>query len=595
LRFVAAIVSFVLAFTFIGLGLAQRTILAEPDTVTASGTVDSNAAVTVIDGSVLNSHEGRQRVAVSGSDTIFAAYGRELDVKSWIGDTDYNILSVDDESGELSSKLVRGKETDVPPGAGSDLWLGEYEAEDSLDFAVSLPDGISLLIMSTGSEPAPDTISISWPVDNRTPWSGPLIISGVILLVLGLALYLWALNHLRRTRGPRRTPPRQAKQQKWPTRPKYKPRTAAKALKSGPNARPADNPRGRRSSRRLVAVVPVFVVSSMVLGGCSTLDWPRPDEATPSASAGITAPDPDDALKDPAVTEEQLERIMDSVAEVAAQSDAEVDSDVLATRFQGPAFELRAANYAHRRVDGAIPALSAIPGSPIALALPQQTDIWPRVVLVVVQEPEDEAVVPTALMLKQASPRDNYRVEYAVPLQAQVEFPSVAPARLGAVRYGPDNKFLKLAPEQVATAYADLLAVGATSQYADQFDLETDTFLATAGVEARAARATQVSGPLALAAEAQAGTGERIPLATDDTGAILALSFGELERITPSEAGATITVTGAVKALSGVSTTTKGVFATYGYQLLFYVPPVSSTEKITLLGATQGITSAGEL
>lgn len=593
MRFVAAIVSFVLAFVMIGLGLAQRTIFAGPDTVVAAGTTASGATVTVIDGSVLNSFDGRQKVEISGSEKIFAAYGRELDVKAWIGDTDYNLLSLDAETGELHSEVIEGEATEVPSAIGSDLWLGEYEADTTLDFTLNVPDGISLIVMSTGVEPAPDTVSITWPVDNRTPWSGPLIVGGVVLLLVGLALYLWALAHLRKARGPRRTPP---KQPKLPSQPRYSPRKAAKALKSGPTATatPIEDPRGRRSTRRMVAVVPALLVSSLVLGGCSTIEWPRDEAASPSASADATE-EVTTALKAPAVTEVQLKRIMGSVSAVAAEADPAANTDLLATRFEGPALELRAANYRFRLADAAAVALPAITGTPIALSLPQQTDIWPRVVMVVVQDPDDETVVPTAFVLNQKSPRENYHVQYAVPLQSQVAFPKVAPARLGAVRYGPDNKFLTLAPEQVLTAYADILAVGATSEYADRFDLETDTFLTIAGVEARAARATQVTGPAALATEALAGTGESIPLATDDTGAILAISFGEMEKVTPSEAGASITVTGAVKALSGVTTTTKGVYATYGFQLLFYVPPAGSTEKITLLGAVQGITSAGEL
>ena len=39
MRFVAAIVSFVIAFGLIGLGIAQRTVFAEPDRVTSEVTV----------------------------------------------------------------------------------------------------------------------------------------------------------------------------------------------------------------------------------------------------------------------------------------------------------------------------------------------------------------------------------------------------------------------------------------------------------------------------------------------------------------------------------------------------------------------------
>ena len=40
---------------------------------------------------------------------------------------------------------------------------------------------------------------------------------------------------------------------------------------------------------------------------------------------------------------------------------------------------------------------------------------------------------------------------------------------------------------------------------------------------------------------------------------------------------------------------TKGVVATYGDQLLFYVPPAGSDSKIVLLGYTQGLVKAGEV
>ncbi len=52
-----------------------------------------------------------------------------------------------------------------------------------------------------------------------------------------------------------------------------------------------------------------------------------------------------------------------------------------------------------------------------------------------------------------------------------------------------------------------------------------------------------------------------------------------------------------MKALSGSALSTKGVTATYGVQLLFYVPPLGdgSDAKIQLLGFSQGLISAKEV
>lgn len=594
MRFVAAIVSFVLAFVLIGLGLAQRTVFAGPDEVVAEATFDSEAPVAIIDAEALQAFDGRQTIDISGSDQVIAAYGRSEDVTAWVGLATHTVLTVDEESGELEAKLVKGEESTVPSAAGSDLWLAEYSGESAVSFSANVPDDISVIFMSDGTQPAPDTVSISWPTDTRTPWAGPLIVAGVILLLLGGALYFWAFRHWRKTRGPRRKQPKDPKEPKLPRLPRYSNRKAAKAVRPATPTDTTDVSSGRRSSRKMVAI-PVVLVGTLVFTGCSADSWPELGGGSePSAEASAAAEAEDAGVKDPAVTEKQLSRIMDSVSTVATEADAATSEDLLATRFEGPAYEVRAANYIMRRADPAQPLPQTIAGSPIALSLPQQTDAWPRVVMVVVQDPDDETVVPTAVMLEQETPRDNYKAQYAVKLQA-TEFPDVAASTVGAVRYSPDNKFLKLAPEEVFAAYSDILLVGAASTYAEQFDLESDTFIGLAGPDARAARAASVSGPATLSTALTAGSGSRIALATDNTGAIITLSFNDTETITPTEANATISLLGSVKLLTGLSETKKGVNVTYGYQLLFYVPPAGSDEKIRLLGATEGVISAGEL
>ena len=65
--------------------------------------------------------------------------------------------------------------------------------------------------------------------------------------------------------------------------------------------------------------------------------------------------------------------------------------------------------------------------------------------------------------------------------------------------------------------------------------------------------------------------------------------------MTPVEAGAAVNPSGQVKALSGLAISTKGVTATYGDQLLFYVPPAGSDGKIVLLGYSYGLVTASEV
>ena len=126
MRFIAAIVAFVIAFGMIAYGIAQRTVLAAPSTLTASVATHSPATVTLIDSKTLQSLPGRQKIDISGSSTVFAAYGRTEDVKAWVGKTTYNRIGYKAATQKLTNTVVEGKATTVPNPAGSDLWLGQF-------------------------------------------------------------------------------------------------------------------------------------------------------------------------------------------------------------------------------------------------------------------------------------------------------------------------------------------------------------------------------------------------------------------------------------------------------------------------------------
>ena len=151
MRFVAAIISFVIAFGLIAYGIAQRTVLAEADSVTASETFTTNAPITVVSSSVLKSLPGRQEIQISGAKKIFAAYGRTEDVMAWVGDASYNMVGFNRDRSSLTTKLTTGKSSKVPNPQGSDLWLDEFSATDRLNFTVNVPNDISVIIASDGA------------------------------------------------------------------------------------------------------------------------------------------------------------------------------------------------------------------------------------------------------------------------------------------------------------------------------------------------------------------------------------------------------------------------------------------------------------
>jgi hypothetical protein len=581
-RLLLAIISFVVAATLIGLGIAQKTIWALPDRIDSSISIGTSASVTVIDGTALNANRRSQTIAATGSDVSFAAYGRTSDVLAWIDDASYNLVTYDVEEGALSSVLVPGQETELPSPEGSDLWFAEYKAQDALGITINVPEDISLLILSDGIAPAPGNITVSWPLDNSTPWVVPLVSAGGSLLIFGLVMLLWALNHMRSFRGPRRKPP---KMPKLPRPQKFQP-SKPKAV-SGSKS-------GRRSIvASSIAALPLVIVGALVLSGCASnatgglSSVPTPTSTAVEAEAAAQ-------LEAPAVTQSQAERIVARIAAVAAQSDKALDSTLIATRFTGPALELRAANYTMRAANGEVPALPAIPNGQVRIVLPQQSDNWPRAVFAVVENDEDDTVPPTALMLIQNDPRSQYLVHYATTLEPGTVLPKVAPATIGTNRFGPDLQLTNLPPGQLSVAYGSILASDSDSEFYDLFEAEGDSLRAAVGLAFKTQRAQGIPSTAQIAFTHAPGPGEVVALSANDGGAIVATNINETEKITPVEAGAAINAPASFKALSGKSMSTKGLKATYGIQLLFYVPPVGSEDKIILLGYSQGLIAASE-
>ncbi|NEM91584.1 hypothetical protein [Galbitalea soli] len=575
MRFVLAIVCFVLAAVSMGLGIAERTVLAGPDTATATTTSPITTPVVVIEGSALTAFPHTQTVTLTAGSTLFAAYGRTKDVVAWVGDASYTSLSYDSTTGTLVSHVHRGTESSVPSPAGSDLWLGQFTGDAARTIRMTAAPDVSILAVTDGTAPAPSKVSISWPLDNSTPWSAPLIGGGAVLLLVGFILLLWAFIHMRRARGPRRSQP---KMPKLPRRPRYRP-TRPRAVTSS---------KGRRSISRMVAVVPLGVVTALVLVGCT----PSVPVAAPSptpTSTGPAAP----VMPATAVTPGQLTRIVQEVTATVAKSDTTLNAATAATRLAGPALDERATNYAARKKDKKVTPIAAFASGKIELALPQQSDTWPRTVLAVVGDTNTQ-LAPMAYTLIQDSPRANYKVNYAIRLLPKAVLPEVAPANVGAPRISPDIKLLLMQPQALALAYGDILQRDTAATSYSQFEVAGDTFRTQVGLAFKNAEKKKLPKTAKLTFTNANGTGQIVALATNNNGAIVSVDLAETETVTPVKKGAQVSVTGAVKAILGKATSTKGIVATYGDQLLFYVPSALKGGKIVLLGFSQGLINAAE-
>ena len=611
MRFVFAIIAFVVATALIGVGVAQRTFLLPPGSVSAATAGATDEAYVLLDSDTLRAHPGSQTVSLTGDSSVFIAYGRDADVEAWLNGSSYAQLEVDADSGELTEAIVAADPAgaeNVASGsadpAGSDLWLEQYTGDKSLTRTINVPAGYSAIIASNGTDAAPSSITVSWPIDNSTPWAVPLLLAGAFVLLIGLALLLWGLWHMRRQQGPRRKPPTGTPRRRFsPAR--------TNAIESGMSKR------RKAITRSMTAIVPVLLIAALGAGtpltaSASTVTpTPRPTPTvdsdtdptsepsnmqteTPTPTPTSTEPATEAVL--PAVTEQQVKTIIERVIAVESAANAAFDSTALDARFTGPALELRKASYA---IHAALPEYvlpTAIPSGSASVVLPQASTVWPKTVFTIVEN-EDKTVAPLAVTLVQESARANYKVEYAISLEPDTTLPPVSAASVGASRLAPDSKLLSMTPDAVEEAYADILAQGSASPSYDLIDTEGDTLLTSVGSDYKAAKKAKIeeTGTATIEFSKVPAISDGIALATNDSGAILSFNLRESEVVKPTQTGATITPEGAVKALSGLDATGKGVESTYDYQLLFYIPSAGETGKPTLLGFTQGLVQAKEL
>lgn len=591
MRFIATIVSLVVAALLLILGISFK-YFSGPTVVTEEIPTQSSLSYVVIDHEVLELHPGVPVVKATGAKTNTVGYGRSGDVTSWLGGSSYTRVSIDPETDELVTTIVDSTTStqDAPTAAaaqdgkivspaGSDMWIGEStETGNPALLSLRIAADEAVIVSSDGTEPAPQNISVSWPLPKvQFLWmtDDVLMITGGFFLLVGIGFYLWALWHMRRGQGPRRRgrSPR-------PPRPPRAPRSIGRSTRSivGPS-------KGRRSSSGVRALI-ALSLSGTILVGVSACSTPGVSEPTPTpTSTDIETPDG----PGPVITEEQLAVILGRVTTAIDAADKKNDATIAATRLNGAALEARVANYAMRKTNSKIAALPSLRPSPVQLFLPQATNLWPRSVLAMVQSVDptlkDKQAPTVAVVLTQQTPRSNYKVEYTINLQASQQIPEVAAASSGTPLVALDTKLLTVSPKDLAVAYGDILNKGLKSKFYPMFNATDDTLRTTIAAERKSQGG---NADVSVTYSDLQGTGP-VAFAAQNAGAIVAVQMNEVATFTPLN-NRDLKLTGALKALAGLEISNRVIRATYGVQLFFYVPPVGSSQLIQVLGYSENLT-----
>jgi hypothetical protein len=575
----------------LALGIGQRALADNQETIDVVISTNTKAPATIIHGRDLGAYPGRQTITVTGgvsgpvpaesgegfeirrSSEIFVAYGRTVDVMGWLSPARHTQLRFDAATQQFQALPRVGAELWLPSPVGSDLWVSEFQDTGSLTFQASIPEDVTVLIMSDGLLPAPTEITISWPLVVTTPWTIVLIVVGVVALVAGAVVLLIHYLLWRQRRGPRR---------RLTKRPKYRTKTVRQPRRS------SVKPRGRRGLR----FVALPVAGALLWGatGCQNTLSPSDTSAETQVALDIEAQAPY-----PAVTELQFSRIMSRVAQQVQAADEELSVNVLGARVTEPTLQTRRASYIVRRADNESGVLLPILSSPIRLVLPQQTQGWPRSVFGIIQDEQDLESPSFGVILRQEDPRSPYLLSYAIVLAPQVQLPDVPSARIGAAKLSADSKLTRLSPAEVLAHYSDVINRGVESEFVGEFALATDSLFAAIGPDAQALRQESFGESVEVSWETTVGEVDIVAFATTDGGALVAGVLRETETVKPRQSGAAVNASISVRALTALSQSLRGFDVHSSIQILLYVPPVGSEESIRVLGYTYSLVGAKEV
>jgi hypothetical protein len=200
----------VLGLVALLVGIGLRTVWLPDDTVAASASVPEPGLVVTTAPGVLEARPGPVTVTAraQGGGPVLLAVGRERDVEAYVDGLPRATLTGFDSQnvGRLTSSAQKGEtpaegQPALADPAASDLWVQRESGTGTATLVYEQPEGRWLLLAAgSGSSPAPDAVTLTWPQEVTTPWSTPLIVLGVAMLVASLLL---AVLMVRSARGAR--------------------------------------------------------------------------------------------------------------------------------------------------------------------------------------------------------------------------------------------------------------------------------------------------------------------------------------------------------------------------------------------------------
>ncbi|MDQ0755868.1 hypothetical protein [Arthrobacter sp. B3I4] len=599
LRFKTAVALVLLGLLTLLAGIGQKTFWAPPETVTAVAPGGGTAApLTVFDQKLRTLHGGTVKIKVKGEGSFLLAAGRPDDVDAWVGKTAHNTVSgVSEDRKALQLDHTDGEAT-APSPAGSDLWVTTENANGELNYSWNPPaDGDwSLLLASDGTKAAPSQVSMTFPNDTSTPWAIPLMVLGALLILAGAALAL--LKPRKRKTGGDDAAGTGGTPKGSPFARRARDQAANRAHERNAGAGTALAPKGSTAAgsvesrvapsalRRGTGAAVALLTAAAVAGTGVAAQASQSPSPSPSQS-GSSAPAADKAAAAPVLLDAQFRRILEQVASAVDAGDAAKDAAKLAPRVGATELEVRTQNYKIRSKVGSYEPRMPVRATKLLTTVVSNEREWPRSVMAVTQG--EGNVVPQLLTLVQASPRENYKLVGATPLQPGTTFPGITRGGTETLAASDKSGLLYSGEEALAglgdrltksdSAFKDKLAEGQSSPYiADTLAYQND--VVKSGANGNFTFTHKVAPE------------NTVVFRTSDGGALVLGRLNFAFDGTPKNAGDKLTIGDDAAALAGGKETSTGMVLNFAESVAVYVPPAGSKDPMKLVAATRGLVGA---
>ena len=205
---VLAVLLVLIGLIGLGLGRLGETVWAPATKTTATVELTDPGPAVVIDPGVLYVGAEEGELVIEGASDLSVITAANSDIDAYLEGVRHTRITGASDWTTLSTETVEGETTELSAPTDSDLWrtvdtaaspytldIGEFWAGENGENEQVYR---ALLIVTDGTAPGADSLSITWPVDAENEWVNYAYAGGAAIAVIGLVLLVVSISGRRR-------------------------------------------------------------------------------------------------------------------------------------------------------------------------------------------------------------------------------------------------------------------------------------------------------------------------------------------------------------------------------------------------------------